>query len=154
MKIVIITIGQPRDRALRNMVSEYLKRCQPYLPIEIDYVPEGRRASSPEKVVERESEALLKKVKERDFLVLLDERGQHFTSREFSQWLYRHIEEVHGRLVFVIGGAYGLSDKIKKKSGKLISLSEMTFPHELCLLFLSEQLYRAIAIHEGMAYHH
>ncbi|WP_352397026.1 23S rRNA (pseudouridine(1915)-N(3))-methyltransferase RlmH [Aminobacterium colombiense] len=154
MKIVIITVGQPRNQNIAELINEYSKRCRPFMPLEFEHVPEARGASAPEKAIEQESDGLLKRIKNRDYLVLLDEKGEQFTSVAFSQWVYRSIGEVRGRLVFVIGGSHGVAERVKKRSQVKIALSILTFPHELCLLFLTEQLYRAIAIHEGMSYHH
>ncbi len=154
LKVVIIVVSQPKNRNIADLISGYMKRCRPYIPLELEYVPEARGVSLAEKAREQESDALLKRIKERDYLVLLDEKGQEFTSPTFSQWFYKRVGEVRGRLVFVIGGAYGVSERVKERSQEKISLSQLTFPHELCLLFLTEQVYRAIAIHERMSYHH
>jgi 23S rRNA (pseudouridine1915-N3)-methyltransferase len=129
MKIVIITVGQPRNQNIAELINEYSKRCRPFMPLEFEHVPEARGASAPEKAIEQESDGLLKRIKNRDYLVLLDEKGEQFTSVAFSQWVYRSIGEVRGRLVFVIGGSHGVAERVKKRSQVKIALSMLTFPH-------------------------
>jgi 23S rRNA (pseudouridine1915-N3)-methyltransferase len=104
--------------------------------------------------IEKEGASILKRLRERDTVVLLDEHGKMYDSVGFSDYISKLLCEIEGRLVFVIGGAFGLSQEVRKRAGEIISLSKMTMPHELCLLLLSEQLYRAFSIIAGTDYHH
>ncbi len=153
MKITITAVGRPRERNIAALAERYLSRLRPFASVMLENVPESRDPS-PDRKREREGEALIKALRERDFVVILDEGGRSFSSATFSSWLESTMEEEPGRIVLVIGGAYGLSDRVKRRSDFALSLSGMTMPHELCLVFLLEQLYRAFSIINGQKYHH
>lgn len=153
MKITITTVGRPRERNIAALSEHYLARLRPFASVTLESVLESRDPS-PDRKREKEGEALIRALRERDFVVILDEEGRSFSSITFSSWLESKMEEEPGRIVLVIGGAYGLSERVKRRSDSAVSLSEMTMPHELCLVFLLEQLYRAFSIINGHKYHH
>jgi len=154
MKLSILTVGKPGESFYLRGVEEYLKRSQRYVQIEWLIAPPSSGKQSVEKVIASETQTLLKLVKPRDHLVLLDKEGKTFTSRAFSSWIEGALGEVSGRVVFVIGGPYGVGQELKTRSNLMLSLSDMTLPHELCLVFLTEQIYRALSIIAGSSYHH
>lgn len=154
MKVTLLTLGKPRDKHLRTLVEGYLKRLRPHLPVELVHVPDDRGGRSPDQARQEETKRILRHINVRDFVILLDEAGNQMDSRIFSEWFYRCLGQAGGRLVLVIGGAHGVSDELKERADALCALSAMTFPHELCLLFLVEQLYRAAMIRAGSPYHH
>lgn len=154
MKLSILTVGKPAEPFYLRAVEEYLKRSQRYLQIEWLIAPPSSGKQSVERILSSETQTLLKLVKPRDHIVLLDVEGKKFNSRSFSSWLEGTLGEVSGRLVFVIGGPYGIGEELKTRSDLMLSLSDMTLPHELCLVFLTEQIYRALSIIAGSSYHH
>jgi 23S rRNA (pseudouridine1915-N3)-methyltransferase len=153
MKLSVLAIGKPKDKSILKGIDSYVKRTTPHLPISLDYLPDGR-GLSPEKSTERESKAILRYLTPRDHVVLLDEKGSTMTSRTFSSYLFSRLKSAHGRLVFVIGGPFGFSEDVRKRSDEMLSLSPMTLTHEMCLLFFSEQIYRALMISKNTSYHH
>jgi 23S rRNA (pseudouridine1915-N3)-methyltransferase len=154
MKLVILSVGMPRTAWVFEGCSQYEKRIAKYLPLVWETVPEVRGVKSVEAVRKKEEERLLQRIAERDYTVLLDEAGVCRSSRDFSRWLYACLQSVSGRFLLVVGGAHGIGERLKSRAAEKISLSPMTFPHELCLVLLFEQLYRAVSIHHGTRYHH
>jgi 23S rRNA (pseudouridine1915-N3)-methyltransferase len=134
--------------------SQYEKRVEKLLPLTWETVPEALGIKNVEAVRKKEEERILQRITERDYPVLLDEAGICRSSRDFSIWLYESLQSVPGRLLLVVGGAHGVGERIKSRAAERVSLSPMTFPHELCLVLLFEQLYRAVSIRHGMRYHH
>jgi 23S rRNA (pseudouridine1915-N3)-methyltransferase len=155
MKIRIRAVGITKTTYYRNGITDYLRRLQKYLPVSMEYVQakSGRRKER-DKAVTEEGKDLIEGVLERDHVVLLDVRGRMMDSESFSKWLYGTLGKTEGSLVFFIGGAYGVSEELRDRADSTISLSAMTLPHELCLLFFVEQLYRAAMIRAGASYHH
>ncbi len=155
MKIRIRAVGTTKTPYYRDGIGDYLRRLQKHLPVSMEYVQakSGRRKERTKAVAE-ESKGLMEGVLERDHVVLLDAGGRMMDSESFSKWLYEALGETDGSLVFCIGGAYGVSGELRDRSDSTISLSAMTLPHELCLLFFVEQLYRAAMIRAGASYHH
>lgn len=153
MKIIILSVGKPKDVHVVSLAEHYFKRLRSFVPVVLESVPEAKDPL-PSKKVEREGVALLKNLRERDFMVTLEERGKCFDSREFAEWVQASVERTPGRVVLAIGGAFGLSEDVRRRSDFSLSLSPMTMPHELCLVFLMEQLYRAFTLIRGVEYHH
>ncbi len=162
MNIVIYTIGKTKENSILELEQNYLKRVKPYAKVEINEL--GSRASSSEpvpQIILKESESILSKLTgklsgqltERDFVIALDERGSDLSSVQFSELLSSKMVGGVSSFTFVIGGAYGLHDKVRSRANAVISLSKMTFPHQLARLFLIEQLYRAFSIMRGEPYH-
>ncbi|WP_029166551.1 23S rRNA (pseudouridine(1915)-N(3))-methyltransferase RlmH [Aminiphilus circumscriptus] len=154
MKLVILSVGMPRAAWAFEGCSQYEKRVEKLLPLTWETVPEARGIKNVEAVRKKEEERILQRITERDYPVLLDEAGICRSSRDFSIWLYESLQSVPGRLLLVVGGAHGVGERIKSRAAERVSLSPMTFPHELCLVLLFEQLYRAVSIRHGMRYHH
>lgn len=153
MKFSLFSVGKPKEPFVVQGVREYLKRVERHLPLEWVQLPEtkGLNASSSR---EDSTRRISKALGERDFVVLLDEKGVMMDSPAFSRWFYSRLEDVSGKIVFVVGGPYGVGQDLKRRADALLSLSPMTLTHELALLFVAEQLYRAVMIRLGTSYHH
>lgn len=154
MKITVLSVGKPKNKLFRDGTIYYLEQVKRYLNVELIAVADSSQKGNTEKTRNIEGESILRVIRERDYVVLLDDKGCNRTSSEFAEWLEERLKEARGRLVFIIGGPFGVSDQVKKRSDSMLSLSSMTFPHELCLVFLSEQIYRACTIKAGTGYHH
>ena len=156
MKIALAVIGKTTDKNISDIISNYLKRTNFYIPFEIIYITDVKNTKnlSEEQQKELEGDALLKKLDNSDYIVLLDEHGKEYTSVEFSRYIEKKMQSVSKRLVFVVGGPYGFAPRIKDKANEKISLSKLTFPHELVRLFFVEQIYRAMTIMNNEPYHH
>ena len=156
MHLTLLTVGKTDIPWVRDGLEMYASRLKHYVPFELREIPElkGVSALSREQVKEREGELILKQLKPADEVILLDERGQEFRSLEFADWLGRRLAGSGRDLVFVIGGAYGFSDAVYNRAGGKISLSKMTFSHQLVRTIFAEQLYRAFTILRGEPYHH
>ena len=155
MKITLIQTGKTRFDYIQEGISDYQKRLRHYITFEELTLPDlkDRKNLSIEEIKVREGAQLLKKCKSLDFVILLDENGKSFSSMELANYLQKRI--VSGRnIVLVIGGAYGFSKEVFKRADETISLSKMTFSHQLVRLILLEQLYRAMTIIRGEPYHH
>lgn len=156
MKIHVLTMGRPRESFIIKGLEHYQKRLKPLLPVEWTFLPEpckGKNLNA-EQCKELEGRKFLKRIGREDVLFLLDERGRQMDSEELSREIYNLRGGGQGRLVFLVGGPYGTSAALQKRGNVIISLSKMTFTHEMALLFLSEQIYRAVMIHQGSKYHH
>ena len=156
MKIVLITIGKTNEKYLIEGISDYQKRLKHYTNferIEIANLKNAKNFSESE-LMQREGELILKQIKNSDHLVLLDDKGKDFTSQKFAQKLQQWMLSGKKRLVFVVGGAYGFSDEIYKRGNEKLSLSKMTFSHQMVRLFFVEQIYRGYTILNNEPYHH
>jgi 23S rRNA (pseudouridine1915-N3)-methyltransferase len=156
MKIQIMALGRPREAFIAGGVEHYQVRLKPLLPIEWVYLPDINRGKnlSEERRKELEGREFLKRIAPQDTLFLLDERGRQMTSGELSELIYSSLGKGQGKLIFLVGGPYGTSPELQKRGNVIISLSKMTFTHEMALLLLSEQIYRTAMIHSGSKYHH
>lgn len=156
MKIKLVVIGKTDERYLIDGIENYHKRILHYLPFEYQVIPDLKktRKLSEEQQKEKEGELILGQIKAGDELILLDEQGQTFRSTEFARFLEKKMLGGLKTLVFVIGGPYGFSEAVYQKAAGKVSLSKMTFSHQLVRLVFSEQLYRALTILKGEPYHH
>ena len=156
MKIQLILIGKTDTSYLMEGIKEYKNRLVHYIPFEMEVLPDIRntRNLSETQQKEKEGEMILKALQAGDHVVLLDERGKEFTSLQFASYLEKKTLTVAKRLVFVIGGPYGFSEAVYKAASEKISLSQMTFSHQMIRLIFIEQLYRAMTILRGEPYHH
>lgn len=156
MEIVLLTVGKTTIGYVNEGIAEYVKRLKRYIPYRIQELPDSKRsgkvAEAEQKVAE--GEMILRQLAESDLVVLLDERGKEYTSREFAAYLERAMSSGRKRLVFVVGGPYGFSKKVYDRADSMLSLSKMTFNHEMVRLFFTEQIYRGISILHGLPYHH
>ena len=156
MKVLVIHCGKTEDSYLISGIEKYEKRLKHYLSIETLYLPalKNTQALSKEEQKEKEGALILSKIQNTDFIVLLDEKGKQFTSVDFSKYLTQHMNSGTRRIVFITGGPYGFSEEVYAKANFKISLSAMTFSHQMVRLFFIEQLYRAMTIYKGEPYHH
>ncbi len=154
MKIHILTVGKIENRNIQHLVDMYIKRLQHYIPTVLQSIKaEKLKNVADSQILDQEGNRLLEKMKNSDFIIVLDKSGKQQTSKEFAllfnQLAQRRIKQV----TFIIGGPIGLSDKVKQQANLLLSFSKMTFPHELSAVLLTEQLYRAQSILAGEKYH-
>lgn len=156
MKIKLIAVGKTDQNYLQEGIQVYHKRIPHYIPFEYLIIPDIRNTRSlPEsQQKEKEGDLILAQLKDGDALVLLDEKGKTFRSVEFARFLEKNMLGGIKNLVFVIGGPYGFSEAVYQKAVEKVSLSAMTFSHQLIRLIFSEQLYRALTILKGEPYHH
>ena len=156
MKIKLLAIGKTDDKNLHQFIEVYQKRLQHYIKFELEVIPDIKNAKNLSEIQqkEKEGELILGKLQNTDQLVLLDDKGKQFTSIEFSQYLQKKMNAGIKQLVLVIGGPYGFSETVYKKSTGKISLSKMTFSHQMIRLFIVEQLYRGFSILRNEPYHH
>jgi 23S rRNA (pseudouridine1915-N3)-methyltransferase len=156
MKITLLTVGKTDKDWVKQGIDIYASRMKHYFPFSIVEIPELKNASSLslDQIKTKEGELILKNVKPADEVILLDERGWEFSSMEFAKALQDKISYTGKDIVFVIGGAYGFSDAVRQRSNSKISLSRMTFSHQMVRAIFVEQLYRAFTIMKGEPYHH
>ena len=156
MKIKLLTIGKTDAKNLQALIETYQNRLKHYINFEIEIIPDIKNVKnlSESQQKEKEGELILKKLSPTDVLILLDEKGKEFRSIEFSKYLQKKMNSGIKQLVIVIGGPYGFSNEVYNKSAGKISLSKMTFSHQMIRLFIVEQLYRAFTILKNEPYHH
>lgn len=156
MKLLLIAVGRTNMDIVRRGVDEYLGRLTHYIPVETKIIADVKRTSSltPSKQKEQEGEGILATLQQSDRVILLDENGREFTSREFAAYCERLQASGAKRVVFIVGGPYGFSEAVYARADAKLSLSKMTFNHEMVRLFFVEQLYRAQTILRGEPYHH
>jgi 23S rRNA (pseudouridine1915-N3)-methyltransferase len=156
MNIKLIAIGKTDDKALQSLIDDYTKRLSFYIKFELDIIPDVKNAKhlSETQQKEKEGELILSKITATDQLILLDENGKMFSSVSFSEVLQKKMNSGIKTLVFVIGGPYGFSEAVYQKATAKISLSPMTFSHQMVRLFFIEQLYRGFTILRNEPYHH
>lgn len=149
-------MGAVRDKNIDAAITQYAKRIPFYWPFSMTCLPDVKtsKATGTDKQKELEGKKILGEIQPGDFVVLLDERGKEFSSRQFAEFINKKSIELPKSLVFIVGGPYGFSPKVYERADALLSLSKMTFPHELVRLFFVEQLYRAGTISKGEPYHH
>jgi 23S rRNA (pseudouridine1915-N3)-methyltransferase len=155
MKISLLVIGKTRENYLKEGMVEYLKRLGRYITFDYRELPDIRGGGLDEEAQkDKEGDLFLRSVKANEFLVLLDERGKELSSPELAAWMERKMLESSPDLCFLIGGPYGFSPAIREKASATLSLSKMTFSHQMVRLIFLEQLYRAFTIIRGEPYHH
>ncbi len=156
MTIDLITVGKTDSAEVASLISLYQKRINRYIKFSIISLPDIRNAKNmPKESLKREEGTMiLKNVSDGDLLVLLDDKGYEYTSAGFAAWLQKRMNSGTRRLVFVIGGAYGFSPAVKERANDALSLSRMTFSHQIVRAIFSEQLYRAFTILNNEPYHH
>ena len=153
--MVLLTVGKTNQQYLRTGISEYKNRLKHYTDLQIIEIPNLKAAKnlSRGEIIEKEGKLILKQVNSSDYLILLDEKGRGFTSIVFAKRLQSWILSRKKKLIFVIGGAYGFSHGVHERSDEKLSLSKMTFSHQIVRLFFIEQLYRAFTILNNEPYH-
>lgn len=156
MKIKLLVIGKTDDKNLVQLIEKYQKRLQHYIKFQLEVIPDIKNSKnlSPHQQKEKEGELILSKLQNTDQLVLLDEKGKEYQSVNFATFLQKKMNTGIKQLVMVIGGPYGFSDMVYKKANGKLSLSKMTFSHQMIRLFIVEQLYRGFTILRNEPYHH
>lgn len=150
MKTRLIVVGKTSNKQLTALINDYIKRISHYAPVQMIEIKEERNDKN---VKEKEADKILDILNPNDYVVLLDERGEQHSSIAFAQWLNKR--RLSGKnLALIVGGAYGFSQRLYDKSDEMLSLSKMTFSHEMVRLFITEQIYRACTILKGESYHH
>ena len=155
MTTTLLFVGKTTDAHIEALCQDYLKRLTHYLPVKVQVIPELRntKAMTPEQQKQAEGELILRAVPQSAELILLDEHGREYRSIEFAQQIQKKMSS--GRdIFFAIGGPYGFSQAVYARANSKISLSQMTFSHQMVRLFLIEQVYRAMTILRGEPYHH
>lgn len=156
MKITLLVVGKTTERYFTEAIDEYRNRLKHYIPFEMEVIPElkNNKSLSEAQQKEREGELILKQVQGGDYLVLLDEHGKEFTSMKFADYIEKKSHSVSKRLIFVVGGPYGFSEKVYAAAQEKISVSKMTFSHQMIRMIFVEQIYRAMTILNNEPYHH
>ncbi|WP_033960515.1 23S rRNA (pseudouridine(1915)-N(3))-methyltransferase RlmH [Psychroserpens jangbogonensis] len=156
MTIKLLAIGKTDNKQLQALIDDYQKRLGFYVKFEFEIIPDLKKAKnlSEDQQKQKEGELILNKLNPTDVLILLDENGKELDSVAFSNYLQKHMNSGIKRLVFVIGGPYGFSPDVYKKANGKLSLSKMTFSHQMIRLFVIEQLYRGFTILRNEPYHH
>lgn len=156
MKTLLLVVGRTVDKHFIASIDDYIQRTKHYISFDMEVIPELKNTKnlSPEQQKEKEGELICKAFQPGDVVVLLDEQGREYRSPEFARWMEKKLANVNKRLVFVVGGPYGFSEKVYRSAQEKISLSKMTFSHQMVRLIFVEQLYRAMTILRGEPYHH
>lgn len=156
MKITLLSVGKTEEKYLNQGIDIYLKRLKHYIKLELIEIPElkNTKGLSQDQQKAKEAELVLKKTVATDYVVLLDERGQELSSLQFADLLNKRMLASTQNLVFIIGGPYGFDDTVYQRANDKLSLSKLTFSHQMVRLFFAEQVYRAFTILKGEPYHH
>jgi len=153
LKIELWWISKTKFSFVQEGVQEFTKRIQRYYPFDVVTIETNIKDRTPAIIKKKEAEIIASKISAKDYLILLDENGKGYDSVQFAEKLEKWLGTGKQRLVFVVGGAYGFDQSIKEKAQGLLSLSKMTFSHQLIRLLFAEQLYRACTIIRGEKYH-
>lgn len=156
MNIDLIVVGKTDSPQVASLIEMYAKRLSHYCRFSVITLADVKntRNMAPSRQKQMEGEAILRDIADGDYLVLMDERGRQFTSLEYAEWLQKRMVSGLKRLVIVIGGPYGFSDDVYRRANEKISLSKMTFSHQIVRAIFAEQLYRAFTILNNEPYHH
>lgn len=156
MKTVLMAVGTMADANLRSVTEKMVERIGHFVPFEYKEIADVKTSRSMSEAQQKEAEGqkILAAIAPGDYVVLLDERGKMFTSREFAADMQRNMVTLQRNLIYVIGGPYGFSEAVYARANARIALSRMTLTHEMARMFFAEQLYRAMTILRGLPYHH
>lgn len=156
MKITLLVVGKTEDKYLIEGIEKYLNRLKHYIGFTLTVIPDVKNTKNLTEAQQKtkEAELILKQINNPDLVVLLDEKGKKHTSVSFSNYLNKQMIGSVQHLIFIIGGPYGFDESIYKRANSSLSLSDMTFSHQMVRLFFVEQLYRAFSILKGEPYHH
>jgi len=153
VKISLLWVGKTRNAHLRSLIEDYWKRLEHFCELSLREVPPVKSENAKGRLAISEGEKLLARIDASDHVVLLDSTGKSLTTEKFAVWLCRHRDQSTRSLVFVIGGHEGLSESVKRRADFCLSLSPLTFTHEMARCFLLEQIYRAFSVIQGFPYH-
>ena len=156
MKIKLIVIGKTDEQYLTEGIDKYAGRLKHYTNFELLVLPDVKQGSklNTEKLKEEEGKLILSKTEQSDYIILLDEKGKEYTSTDFAALIQKRLNAGFSSIIFVVGGAFGFSSAVYERANEKLSLSQMTFSHQMIRLFFTEQLYRAFTILKGEKYHH
>jgi len=156
MTIKLLAIGKTDDATLQNLTEIYIKRLQFYNKFDMEVIPDLKKVKNLDEnqQKQKEGELILNKLSPSDFVVLLDENGKQYSSEDFSEFVQKRMNSGLKQLIFIIGGPYGFSQDVYHRADSKVSLSKMTFSHQMVRLFFTEQLYRAFTILRNEPYHH
>ena len=156
MKILLLAIGNTDKKFMKEGIDDYVKRLSFYVPFEMKVIPDikNRSSLSIDLQKEKEGQLILNQISLGDYVILLDEHGLEFSSVEFSKWIEKKMIAGMRQIVFVIGGPYGFSNTVYQRSDVKISMSKLTFSHQMVRLIFVEQVYRAMTIIKNEPYHH
>ena len=156
MKIKLWSVGKVHEPDLKNAIEDFSLRITKYFPAEWTIISPFKNFVSASEIIikSKEAETILSMLKKDDYLIALDEKGKQFSSTQLANFIQSRANDSEKNLVFVIGGAYGLGDAVLDRADYKWSLSQLTFPHQLCRLILAEQIYRACTIIRNEKYHH
>lgn len=156
MTIKLLSIGKTDDSALKNLIDTYVNRLGHYNKFEFEVIPDLKKTKNldTEQQKTKEGKLILDRIAASDIMVLLDENGKQFSSEGFSEYIQKRLNSGMKQLIFVIGGPYGFSEEVYNRAQSKVSLSKMTFSHQMVRLFFVEQLYRAFTILKNEPYHH
>lgn len=154
MKVELWAIGKTNEKYLEAGIAIFEKRLKNYLPFQLLILPDVKVKTMDAQLIKKEeAKLILSKLAPDDWLVLLDEQGQQFSSMELSRWIERRLGDSRRKMIFLIGGAFGFSPDVYARSNESLALSKMTFSHQMVRLFCLEQLYRAMTILKNEPYH-
>ncbi|UAB80470.1 23S rRNA (pseudouridine(1915)-N(3))-methyltransferase RlmH [Marixanthomonas sp. SCSIO 43207] len=156
MKITLLAIGKTDDKNLQTLINQYTKRLKHYVPFSFEVIPDIKNVKNRSQALQKKAEGqeIIKRLQPADALILLDENGKQYSSVSFSQFLQKKMNSGLKNLTFVIGGPYGFSDEVYERANGKLSLSKMTFSHQMVRVFFIEQLYRGFTILRNEPYHH
>ena len=156
MKAILLSVGKTDDDFYAQAIDIFRKRLGFYIPFDMEFVPDLKNTKklSEKEQKNLEGEGILNRLQPGDYVVLLDDKGKQYSSVEFARFMEKKSHSVPKRLVFVVGGPYGFSDDVYSRANEKLSLSKMTFTHQMVRLVFVEQLYRAMTILNGEPYHH
>ena len=156
MNIKLLLVGKTDDGSLQGLIENYVKRLEHYNKFDLEIIPDIKNTKNlnPEQQKTKEGKLILERISPSDYLVLLDENGKQFSSEAFSEFIQKRLNSGMKQLIFVVGGPYGFSEEVYTRAQSKLSLSRMTFSHQMVRLFFVEQLYRAFSILKNEPYHH
>lgn len=156
MKTVLLSVGKMDDPLISQITEEYKKKINFYMPFEMQIIPDIKNSKNltEKEKKKQEGEKVLKWLQPSDYVVLLDDKGKQYSSIEFAGHIGKRAVATAKRLVFVVGGPYGFSQEVRQRANEMVSLSKMTFTHQMVRLVFAEQFYRAMTILHNEPYHH
>lgn len=156
MKVILMSVGKTDDTNFTQIIDTYKNRLKFYISFDLDFIPDLKKTKNLSQKEQKnlEGKNILSRIQSNDYLVLLDDKGKQYTSVTFAQFIEKKTHIISKRIIFLIGGPYGFSDEVYNRANEKISLSKMTFTHQMVRLVFIEQLYRAMTILNNEPYHH
>ncbi len=154
MKLEFLFVGKTSEKYLEQGIEIYIKRINQYLKASISVVASTGHSTDKKKALKKESEAVMKRITDKDFIILLDEKGKEYDSVQLSALMNKSMVNSIPKLIFIVGGPFGISEPVANRANLTISFSKLTLTHQMIRLFLLEQIYRAMTILNNERYHH